>query len=593
MNDLGLDALPSGAPEQPNSKQEDSKLNSPAFVVAAEPTTRLERFFSGGSEWFSSILVKETRQALKSRQFLWTFFMLMAIVLVWSFFALALREGRTNELRSDIGPLMLNGFIMIVGLPLCIIIPFTTFRSLAQEYEDGTIQMILITTMKPYQIIAGKLGSALLQMLVYLSVLAPCICFCYLLRGVDIQQIVFCLCAIVIISLGLCCLALALGSMTTSRIFSQIMSGLFVMGAAFAYWMWCIFINQYIFYAGNMVFSNDSNTTWIMTIGLGTLWLSSAMLLFAGATAQITFLSNNRSTLLRILMFVQQFLYLGWVLAIFCTFGTDKYGVFASAMFAFHYWLIMGAMMMASHSQLSNRVRRGLPKSVIGRTFGSLFMPGPGRGYLFALANGFFVLVWLTTIFFGHQIFVRDFGINVGFSGNTGPTSINIELGIMGLCAGFIYFAMFLSASFLLSRWLATKNKGPFVFANLVLLVAVVFLTTMVGLLFSDDFFGYSNNYEVSHALNWYYTSGEITDRGLTSATSGALLIASIVTIPLTLFAIFIASKELQATPDATPERVLEQQELERLEREVPPDDETIDEIFADKPMQNPDSPSE
>ena len=36
------------------------------------------------SNWFNPILVKETRQALKSRQFVWTFGLLVIVVLSWS-----------------------------------------------------------------------------------------------------------------------------------------------------------------------------------------------------------------------------------------------------------------------------------------------------------------------------------------------------------------------------------------------------------------------------------------------------------------------------------------------------------------------------
>jgi len=182
------------------------------FLVAAEKTTKLDQFVQRFSEWCSSILVKETRQALKSRQFVWTFFALMTLVATWSFFALSQTQS-DGTLPRDVGSTMLIGYLWILGAPLCIIIPFTTYRSLAQEFEDGTIQMVLITTMKPWQIVAGKLGSAMLQMMVYLSVIAPCVAFCYLLRGVDVPMLMFWLLTAVLVSIGLCAVALMLGSL--------------------------------------------------------------------------------------------------------------------------------------------------------------------------------------------------------------------------------------------------------------------------------------------------------------------------------------------------------------------------------------------
>src|SRR5262249_17329864 len=43
--------------------------------------------------------------------------------------------------------------------------------------------------------------------------------------------------------------------------------------------------------------------------------------------------------------------------------------------------------MIGEHPQLSPRVKRGLPKSGLGRIFFTWFNPGPGTGYMFAVTN--------------------------------------------------------------------------------------------------------------------------------------------------------------------------------------------------------------
>ena len=117
--------------------------------IAPEKTNWLDRRIENVSEWFSSILVKESRQALKSRQFLWTFFLMLIVVATWTLFALSYlySEMASNSVAS--GPFLLGGYWMILGFPLAIIIPYSAYRSLAREFEDGTLQMVSITTLRP------------------------------------------------------------------------------------------------------------------------------------------------------------------------------------------------------------------------------------------------------------------------------------------------------------------------------------------------------------------------------------------------------------------------------------------------------------
>ena len=51
------------------------------------------------------------------------------------------------------------------------------------EREDGTYELLSITSLSSRQIVTEKLGSSLIQMLVYYATLAPCIAFTYLFAG--------------------------------------------------------------------------------------------------------------------------------------------------------------------------------------------------------------------------------------------------------------------------------------------------------------------------------------------------------------------------------------------------------------------------
>lgn len=51
------------------------------------------------------------------------------------------------------------------------------------------------------------------------------------------------------------------------------------------------------------------------------------------------------------------------------------------------YWFVIGTFATGEPEVLSARVKRQLPESFLGRMFTNWFFPGPGRGYLFAVAN--------------------------------------------------------------------------------------------------------------------------------------------------------------------------------------------------------------
>jgi len=139
--------------------------------------SRVDRWLERGGERLNPILVKESRQALKSKQFFITFTLLLACGWGWSLFGVALLTPGIYYAPS--GPFMLIGYSIVLTVPLLLIVPFAAYRSLASEREDGTYELLSITSLSSRQIVTGKLGSAILQMMVYYSALSPCIAFTY------------------------------------------------------------------------------------------------------------------------------------------------------------------------------------------------------------------------------------------------------------------------------------------------------------------------------------------------------------------------------------------------------------------------------
>ena len=91
----------------------------------------IERWRERQSEWLNPILVKESRQALKSRQFSITFGLVLLFAWGWTFLGLA-RMG-PSAAYAPAGPTLFAGYVVILAFALLVLVPFGAFRSLASE----------------------------------------------------------------------------------------------------------------------------------------------------------------------------------------------------------------------------------------------------------------------------------------------------------------------------------------------------------------------------------------------------------------------------------------------------------------------------
>jgi ABC-type transport system involved in multi-copper enzyme maturation permease subunit len=337
------------------------------------------------------ILVKETRQALKSRQFVITF--LVVLVACWMVSFIGIAWVGPEIYWAAAGPTLLMGYYVVLAIPLALIVPFSAFRSLAAEQEEQTYELLSITTLSSRKIITGKLLSAAVQMIVYLCAVSPCVAFTFLLRGVDAMTIAVVLAGMVLGSMGLSMIALLIGAMARLRGTQVVTSVILILGLALA----CvggIALGWMIIQAGSGFMREEG--FWIAISAMLTFYITFFGLFHSAAAAQIAFVSENRSTPLRRWMTVQQACFCGWMAAAVYSEISSSNGnransigemLVAATVLATGYWAVMGALLTGEWPHLSRRVQRSLPQSTLGRTTLSLFNPGPGTGYLFAVSN--------------------------------------------------------------------------------------------------------------------------------------------------------------------------------------------------------------
>jgi len=406
------------------------------------------------------ILVKETRQALKSRQFVVTFLVTLLACWVASFAVVGIAGMDVFYVAS--GDRMLFVYCAILAFPLMIIVPYTAFRSLASEQEDNTYDLLSITSLTSRQIVTGKLGSAVVQMLVYLSAVSPCIAFSFLLRGVEILTVAVLLGSYVLMSLGLSMLALLAGTLARVRYTQTLMSVLLVIGLAMVFFTSFPTTEDFIRDGYTMIRDGEF---WLAYAAVLTFYVTTFLLVHAAASAQIAFPSENRSTPLRRLMILQQACFLGWM-AVIPIFEPDPNVLRIVAalvtFFAGIYWYTMGTILTSEWPHLTRRVQRSLPQSTAGRVLLTWFNPGPGTGYMFAIAN-------LTTIALTGLVLVA-------WNGSVAPAPINPEQAAYFIILGWSYVVIFLGVGrlliSLLRRLLFVSIAAGFLLHAILLLMA-------------------------------------------------------------------------------------------------------------------------
>jgi hypothetical protein len=577
----------------------------PGSALTVAPVSRWHHARDWLLDCFSSIMVKEARQALKSYQFFITYTIVIASVAVWTL--LMFFSETTGNVRPDWEKLSENlfyGYCMILGVPLCLIVPFSAFRSLAREYEDGTIQLISITTMKPSQIVLGKLSTAMLQMVIYLSVIAPCIALTYMLDAISYPLIAFTLLIAVGGSIFLTILGLLLAGASRSYALGMGISVFFVLGLGGLYLGWWELIDNMLTGYGFNAADFQRPEAQVALYGMAAFIGSIALVMLTAAAAQISFESDNRSTAIRIAMLVQLALFLSLIVMVSPMMQGQPQPVFAIAIFCGHFWLIVGCMLVSERPGLSNRVQRKLPKTWFGRSLFSLLMPGPGRGYLFAVS------CMLASILAAAAIVASSDWMGIqpmnNFNFRGAQSSVSVEVLIASVLSS-LYPLFFLSLIYLwmiflrrFTRLKSTGALGPFIG-----LLSGGFLVSAVSIGAYTLWYNFERINNIGYysaaepgflsCFNWYLA---ITTIGNNVFSSGFGMFwqnliffgpFAVVAILTTFVAVILAIRELRYQPTSAPVRVTKEIERVKAERKAAtaaPAGESIDEIFGVLPDQ-------
>jgi hypothetical protein len=535
-----------------------------------DPNGLLDRCSTWIADRSSPLLVKETRGAIKSRQFFYTFLVLLLAMVIWSFL------GISNSIyygKATSGVEQLIGYFWVLAFPLHIIIPFTAFRSLMREFEDDTLQLVSITSLSSRGIIFGKLGSAALQMVVYLAALVPGIAFSYLLRGVDLIQIFSLLAVLIASSLGLTTLGLLIGSVGR-QLFLRIFAHLVLLATlAGSFLLFCTFVSGYLTFGANDI-------PWEGIYFSISLFLAISILCLETAISCISFYAENRSTNVRLAISFLMFVIVSGIILVatseqassidFCPMISGLLG---------HLLAVFGAMMATEYPVISQRVRRGIPNTFWGESVWGLLLPGPGRGYLFSVTLiwgwivGLNLLAPLHDRWNGRAMPDLDDWWGVFFFGVTNAT----------------FATLYVSLAYLFGRLAKTRMPRPAPIFGLLLVIVTYVLTWVVSVVLSimmAEFlggdFGGSRELGLATFFCWPLALEATYDRSLLPMDYVYLGFNLSLMIVLGLFCLVPASREIILPQAMVPQRVLDEQK-KRKRVVATQDEETVEELFRNR----------
>lgn len=363
-----------------NEPQGDSPLRSHQQVVRQllDGETEWDRRLIGLSNKLNPILLKETRQALKSSQFSLTFLAVIFITALWTSYSLLMAIPTIYYAPN--GQTLLFGYVWILLLPAIVVVPLSSFNSMASELQDGTFETLSLSLLTPSRIVYGKLSVAALQLSVYLSILAPSIVMTYMLRGVSLVSLIVVLVLIVAVSIGFCSLAIMLATLSRTSFAHTLITIFLLLVQVISVPIIASWSGSILFFSGDSLSWSTASVSYCVVCLLPVIYL-----LLTIARVRISDASVNKSTPVRLACLLLSIVVTA--AAIFAGMNSDDVTPFVlsfSAVVLAMFWTCAGCLMVAEQGFISIRTQRTLPDNLLSRVFLTWFVPGAGTGFVFS-----------------------------------------------------------------------------------------------------------------------------------------------------------------------------------------------------------------
>lgn len=328
---------------------------------------------------FNPVLVKEIRQAQRGKVFRVAFIVTLIAALVASMVMVFAMESGEMEIAGS--PFFLSVFTFLAASAL-IVVPFQAFVAMGSEWEDNTFEMLVLSNLRPAQIMLGKVLAAMVQAGVFFATFTPFVAVAFLLRGIDV--------AMIALILGLTffgSICLTVGAVTLSTLVRARFARVVLMAALVGGLTMCVGAAASI--AGAWLRRPDLIADSMFVIGLIEFLLAASfvtLIVFFVGSNQLAHPEENRSTNLRVLISIAIVVGLGVMSFNFLSpsvsgFGRDSISVLSIMGIFFLAFTVVGFGL--EPERLGRRVAPNLPSGALRRLVITPWLPGGGRGLVY------------------------------------------------------------------------------------------------------------------------------------------------------------------------------------------------------------------
>lgn len=330
-------------------------------------------------DWLNPIAVKELRQAVRGK--------FVTVALILSFLAQlvavgAITAARTFNRNHAAGN---DSFLILFNVlfTACIfLIPMYSGVRIAAERSDSDVDLLFITTIRPWTIVWGKVLSVIGLVVLLFSASLPFLVFSYVLRGVDFVTIVIVLAVAMVMVVSQSILALFLGCLPTSRPFKIALALGFFISTIFTYPPLIALAEGLT--RGGVVGLVTRPDFWLSTGAMVVGVLSANSVLLVLTTALITPPAANRAKGIRIVLAAT---WLVWLIpAVASAVVLNRIEVLT--MWAIGELGVISLVLLSATSERESwgpRVARTIPVNPLKRALAFLFYSGGAGGTLWAL----------------------------------------------------------------------------------------------------------------------------------------------------------------------------------------------------------------
>lgn len=330
------------------------------------------------------VLVKEVRQAVRGKFFRFSFLLMLLVASVVSALLLTSLNPQSSAMSGNSGVIYFFGMMVVLAASSMVLVPLQANRSMASERDDRTFDALLISGLRPAQIVQGKWLASGMLLLLFISTLAPFLVVGFTLFGLDlltgILVIFFTIAFAMTLSLGSIFLACAFKSKAIQSIALAFNALACVAGVV----MWSSFNAVVLFEPIGAIPLRD------MLITAGTAFLALNLLNLWGyglTISMITHPEENRLLRVRvanllICLFSVSLSAMLWALS------GDSEVVSATVLMSYFGLTLLNIPLLTESDHLGVRCRHQLGRGRWRRPLSWLFLPGGSTGsrlFLFQL----------------------------------------------------------------------------------------------------------------------------------------------------------------------------------------------------------------